>query len=144
MWRGRDDIAAEVGRALKKGAVVGLLIDQDTRTRGCFVPFFGRLAWTPRGAAELLRQSDSPVVVGFIRRRPGGGHEIHAESPALRHGGEPEQDDVQNTAILTRAIEEAVRARPEEWVWMHERWRTRPDRAARKIDAVPDNDDVTG
>lgn len=126
LWRGRDDVAAGIGEALREGAIVGLLMDQDTRTRGHFVPFFGTLAWTPSGPAELARRTGAPVLVGFIEPRPSGGHEIRAIEPELRLGGDPIEDDRHNTAVLTAAIEAAVRRRPADWVWMHERWRTRP------------------
>jgi len=126
LWRGRDDIAGALDQALTEGAIVGLLIDQDTRTRGVFVPFFGRLAWTPRGAAELARQSGAPLLLGFISRRPGGGHRVRVEAPALCFDAPPEEADRRNTALLTARIEAAITAEPEEWVWMHARWRTRP------------------
>jgi KDO2-lipid IV(A) lauroyltransferase len=126
IWRGMDDVAAGVAGALREGAVVGLLMDQDTRTRGHFVPFFGRLAWTPGGPAELARLSGAPVLVGFIEPAAEGGHVISVTEPELSRGGDPAEDDLHNTAVLTAAIEEAVRRRPADWVWMHERWRTRP------------------
>lgn len=115
LWRGRDDLSREVGRALTEGAVLGLLIDQDTKARGVFVPFFGRVAWTPRGAADLARQSGSPVLIGFITRRPEGGHVIRVERPQLQVSEDAEQDVIENTSIFTKAIESAVRELPEEW-----------------------------
>lgn len=126
MWRGRDDIAAGVAAALREGAVVGLLIDQDTKTQGCFVPFFGRPAWTPSGAAELMRRSGAPPLVGFIFPSPERGHVIRVVEPEVRSQGDEELIDRENTASFTEAIESAVRRQPEEWVWMHQRWRTRP------------------
>jgi len=126
IWRGRDDLAAAIASALDEGAIVGLLIDQDTKTKGFFVPFFGQLAWTPSGAAELARTSRSPVIVGFVEAVEGGGHTIRAQAAELSFAGDPEADDRANTATLTAAIEDAIRRRPEEWVWMHERWRRQP------------------
>lgn len=126
IWRGRDDFGPAVANALTSGAIVGLLIDQDTRVRGCFVPFFGRLAWTPSGAAALARQTKAPILTGFIRRRADGGHVIEVAVPEMTLTGMAERDDHRNTAVLTEAIEEAVRSTPSEWVWMHRRWRTRP------------------
>lgn len=126
LWRGRDDIAAGVAEALGQGAIVGLLIDQDTTARGVFVPFFGKQAWTPSGAAELARQTGSPLLVGFISRRPGGGHQIRVEAPSLSFDGTEREVDQRNTALLTACIEATVAREPEEWVWMHSRWKTRP------------------
>jgi len=126
IWRGEGDAGRQVGETLAAGGIVGALVDQDTSVRGGFVPFFGRPAWTPTGAAELARTTGAPIVAGFIARRPGGGHEVRAERILLRETGDGEADDLANTAELTRAIERAVRERPEDWVWMHERWKTSP------------------
>jgi len=124
IWRRRGDVEAAVAETLAGGGIIGVLMDQDTRVRGAFVPFFGRDAWTPTGAAELALSTGAPLVVGFVHRRPGGGHEIRAERVAL---GSPGSDAVvELTAELTARIEATIRERPEEWVWMHERWRTRP------------------
>lgn len=126
LWRDRGDLAEGISRALAEGAILGLLIDQDTRTKGVFVPFFGRQAWTPVGAAELARRTGAPAVAGFVRRRPGGGHRIETTEIELAREGDPAEVDRRNTAAFTAAIEAAVRARPADWVWMHQRWRTRP------------------
>jgi len=125
LWRDREDIASEIGAALRDGAILGLLIDQDTRARGAFVPFFGRLAWTPTGAAEIARSSGAPLVAGFIRRRDTGGHIITVEKVELEPAADSSLDDVEVTARLTAAIESAILCRPEDWVWMHRRWKTR-------------------
>lgn len=127
LWRGLDDVATGVAEALGHGAIVGLLIDQDTRTQGAFVPFFGRPAWTPIGAAALARRSGAPTVAGFISRRAGGGHVIEVELVRMCSTPDSRADDVRNTAKLTEAIERAVREHPSDWVWMHQRWRTCPE-----------------
>jgi KDO2-lipid IV(A) lauroyltransferase len=108
--------------ALKRGALVGILIDQDTRVQGSFVPFFGRLAHTPRAAEDLAHRLGMPVFIGFIHRRPEGGHELRTELISPSRG-----DGLELTARLTERIEAEVRRHPEEWVWMHERWRQQPD-----------------
>jgi lauroyl/myristoyl acyltransferase len=123
--------ASVVSEALRQGAIVGLLIDQDTRTPGAFVPFFNRPAWTPTGAASLARRTGAPTVTGFISRRAGGGHVIEVENVSIRSTLDHHADDVATTARLTEAIETAIRARPADWVWMHQRWRTTPDDAIR-------------
>jgi Kdo2-lipid IVA lauroyltransferase/acyltransferase len=111
----------EILRALKRGALVGILIDQDTRVQGLFVPFFGRPAHTPRAVEDLRRRLGAPVVVGFIHRRAEGGHELRTEvvGPAGDAPGEL-------TALLTARIEAEIRMHPEDWVWMHPRWRQQP------------------
>ncbi len=110
----------EILRALRGGKLVAVLIDQDTRVDSVFVPFFGRLAHTPRAAEDLARLSENGCcVLAFIHRRPEGGHAlvtelVDAQAPDL-------------TARLTRRIEDELRARPADWVWMHERWKRRPE-----------------
>ncbi len=127
LWRGRDDIGAGLTDALHSGAILGLLIDQDMKINGHFVPFFGKLAWTPSGAAVLARTTGAPVLTGFIHRRSDGmGHVIRVAEIDIVAGDDPEVVDRRNTALFTEAIEAAVRENPEEWVWMHRRWRTQP------------------
>jgi lauroyl/myristoyl acyltransferase len=77
----RDDprFVAAVREALGRGRIVALLIDQDTRGAGVFVPFFGRPARTPPGPAVLALRAGAPVLTVFIRRRPDGGHTIAFE-----------------------------------------------------------------
>jgi len=114
--------------ALARNRVDGLLIDQDIKDiPGVFVPFFGRPAWTPSGAATLALRLNCPVFPGFIHRLPDGRH--HAEvHPALPEPTASEHDDrVQElTAAATAAIETQIRSHPEQWVWIHRRWKTRP------------------
>ena len=118
-----------LARALARNKVCGLLIDQDIRdVPGVFVPFFGRPAWTPSGAAMLAIRMRCPVVPGFIHRRPDGSHraEIHPPLPMPTDG--TLEDQVQElTAAATAAIERQIRAYPEQWVWMHRRWRRQPE-----------------
>lgn len=109
----------EILRALRGGKLVAVLIDQDTRVDSVFVPFFGRLARTPKAAEDLARLSKGCCVVAFIHRKPEGGHALVTELV------DPHEPDL--TARLTRRIEDELRARPTDWVWMHERWKRRPE-----------------
>jgi len=116
-------------KALATGRILGLLIDQDIRDiPGCFVPFFGRLAWTPSGAASLALKTGRPIVPAFIHRLPDGSHraEVLPPLPVPKSGTEEERVHAL-TAAATAAIERQVRAHPEQWVWMHRRWRSRPE-----------------
>jgi len=115
-------------RALTRSAVLALLIDQDIKDiPGVFVPFFGRPAFTPSGAATLALRMKCPVLPGFIHRRPDGTHraEIHPPLPVPTDGTLEDKNE-EMTAAATSFIERQVRAHPEQWVWMHRRWRTRP------------------
>ena len=116
-------------RALAGNRVAALLIDQDIRDiPGVFVPFFGQPAWTPSGGAMLAIRRGCPVVPGFIHRRPDGTHraEIHPPLP-IPVDGSLEDRVEELTAAATAVIERQIRAHPEQWVWMHRRWRTRPE-----------------
>lgn len=123
----RDDprFLANVRDALGRGRIVALLIDQDSSGGGVFVPFFGRLAHTPPGAAILALRTKVPVVTVFIRRRPAGGHVVTFEPVAIEPGGGSGRV-TELTARFTAAIEAAIRRSPAEWVWWHERWRRQP------------------
>jgi KDO2-lipid IV(A) lauroyltransferase len=117
-----------LARALGRNRVVGLLIDQDIRdVPGVFVPFFGRPAWTPSGAALLAIRLRCPLLPGFIHRRPDGTHaaEIHPPIEVPTEGPLDERIETL-TARATAAIERQIRAHPAQWVWMHRRWRTTP------------------
>jgi KDO2-lipid IV(A) lauroyltransferase len=121
IYRGRPGSSAAMLRALKSNRVLGFLIDQDTSVPSAFVPFFGTPAKTPVGAAVFATRSSAPVVLGSIHRRGDGSHIIDIVPLSV-----PE-DVREGTALLTQHLEARIRRHPTEWVWFHERWRTRPD-----------------
>ncbi len=126
--RGRT-AGRQLAEALSRNRVLGLLIDQDIRSvPGVFVPFFGRPAWTPSGAAMLAIRKDVPVVPAFVHRLPDGRHhaKVHPPLEPSAAGSLRERIEAMTTAA-TAAIERQIREHPEQWVWMHRRWRTRPD-----------------
>lgn len=115
-------------RALAGGRMVGILLDQNAaRREGVFVPFFGHLASTSRSLAVLALRTGTPIVPAFIRREDDGIHRV-VVGPALPV---PSSSDLAAaieslTARCTNLIEAAIRETPEQWLWMHDRWRTRP------------------
>lgn len=125
----------EAGRrllaALAANRVNGLLIDQDIKDiPGVFVPFFGRPAWTPSGAAMFALRRGCPVVPAFDHRLDDGRHQVEILPPLPEPPpGSPEVKITELTAAATAAIEGQVRAYPEQWVWMHRRWRRQPPSA---------------
>lgn len=122
IWRGAPGASRQMLRVFRDDAHLALLIDQDTKVQGVFVPFFGELAHTPRAAADLVLRTGAGLAVAFIHRKEGGGHRLVAREIPV----EPDADAATLTAAMTRAIEDEIRAHPHEWVWMHERWKTRP------------------
>jgi len=121
-------------RALAGRGMVGILLDQNaSRREGVFVPFFGRLASTSKSLAVLAIRTGTPIVPTFIRREDAGTHRIVVK-PALPlpDAGDLEAAVVALTTRCTEAIEAAVRETPEQWLWMHNRWRTRPPEESRE------------
>lgn len=111
--------------ALKRKRLVAILIDQDAHEDGAFVPFFGRLASTPRGPAVLHLRTGAPLVFGYSLRLPGERYRLHYER--IDTTGITDADEL--TALLTQKLETAIRIRPEQWFWMHRRWKTRPPKS---------------
>lgn len=112
-------------RALRSGRAVGFVADQDARRHGVFVPFFGRPASTHRGPALLALRASAPVFVVTAARVPDG-YEVTVEPVVVDRGGETEQAIERLTAAATARLEAAVRRHPEQYLWLHRRWRTRP------------------
>jgi len=107
--------------------VIGLLIDQDIDAPGVFVEFFGRPAWTPTGAALLALRTGRPVVAGFAARLSDGRMRLSFCPPIeIVRGPDLDREVAALTAILTAHIEHQIRSQPEQWVWMHRRWRHQP------------------
>ncbi|MGZ6029641.1 MAG: lysophospholipid acyltransferase family protein [Myxococcaceae bacterium] len=125
VWRGQPGAAVALLRALRKGQLLGLLIDQDTNVQNVFVPFFGRPAATPRAAADLVLRTGAAALVCLIHKREDGTYRASSEEVEVPHTGDPERDVVELTARFTARIEAAIRAHPEQWVWMHQRWKTK-------------------
>jgi KDO2-lipid IV(A) lauroyltransferase len=114
--------------ALRRGRMIGILMDQNaSRREGVFVDFFGRAASTSRSLALLAVRTQTPVVPVFARRDPDGRHTvvIHpALYPPVSNGTDAAV--VELTARCTAMIERAIRESPDQWLWSHDRWRTRP------------------
>jgi KDO2-lipid IV(A) lauroyltransferase len=129
LWRGDERTARDILRLLKGAGTLAILIDQDIReVQSVFVPFFGRAARTPRAAADLaLRFGAAVFVVTCHRRGPrrGDGHRLEVApvaydpAPADREG-----EVLRLTAACVAMQEAAIRRHPDEWVWMHQRWKT--------------------
>ena len=118
IYRDEPGSAGKLVRAVKNGAILGMLIDQDTRVQGVFVPFFGVDAFTPSGAATFAIRTGTPVVVGTVKRTAAGLHRIDVEGVQLP------DDEQAATALLTRKLEQRIRSQMSQWVWFHERWKT--------------------
>ena len=118
----RDRAASAVLRALRKGHVVGLLVDQDTRGAGIEVPFFGRPARTPTGPAILADRVGAPIVPMAIHRLADDTHLVTVRPP-IRSAGKAPEDVETTTSAYTAELERLIRRAPAQWVWMHDRWK---------------------
>jgi KDO2-lipid IV(A) lauroyltransferase len=122
---GRGSISAgrELIQATRRGGILAFLIDQNIRTESVKIPFFGRPALTPIGPARLAIRSEAIVAFAFIERRDGVHHIVFQEPREVRR----DEDPVKLTEEMTEKIEAQIRRVPEQWVWMHNRWRERPE-----------------
>ncbi len=125
--RGRPGASRELIRVFKENRILGILIDQDTDVESAFVEFMGKPAWTPTAAASMAMKFGAPVIFGFTQREKDDRHTVIIEGPLdLVQTGDHENDIIANTAMLTNKIEDCIRKNPEQWVWMHRRWRRQP------------------
>jgi KDO2-lipid IV(A) lauroyltransferase len=115
-------------KRLRKGEDVALLLDQNVQEQdGIFVEFFGRPAATTTSAALLHLKTGSPIVGGCIEVLPGGRYVLRYEPlPAVEPGGTRAEQVERITLAINRMIEGWVRRAPEQWLWIHKRWHTRP------------------
>jgi KDO2-lipid IV(A) lauroyltransferase len=124
-WRESPNSGREMVRFLKKSAgMIGILIDQDTRVAGHFVPFFGREAFTPRAAADLAVRLDVALLFGAVHRVGPRLHRISIRTIDVPLSGDREADSIALTVAATCEIEAEIRKHPTQWVWMHPRWST--------------------
>ncbi|MBZ0111147.1 MAG: lysophospholipid acyltransferase family protein [Thermoanaerobaculia bacterium] len=119
--RGAPGSARRLLGVLSRGGSLTLLIDQDIQAEGVWVPFFGRPAFTAIGAAQIAIKQKALVIPAFLERLPNGRHLARFESPL-----DLPPDAAEATAIMTRSIEGQIRRCPDQWVWMHRRWRRQP------------------
>lgn len=125
----KKNAARESLRVLREGGTLGILSDLNTQTReGVFVPFFGKLACTTAGIATLALKTDAVVIPTCAvwdkeRKR----YFFHGDPPVeLVRTGDRLRDVELNTARFAEAIERLVRRYPDQWLWIHRRWKTRP------------------
>jgi len=113
---------------LRRNEVLALLLDQNTLKGGVFVPFFGIPAATAAGPATLALRTGAPLVPIFCVRQPDRSHVARILPPILPESvGDTAADVLRLTAAITAAIEAQIRAEPEQWLWIHNRWKLRPD-----------------
>jgi KDO2-lipid IV(A) lauroyltransferase len=125
----KQDFARGLLTALRQGQTVGILMDTNmTPPQGAFVDFFGIPACTATGPARVALHTDAAVLPAFgVWDKHLGKYRICFE-PALElvRTGDDEADALANTAMFTKEIERYVTKYPDQWLWVHRRWKTRP------------------
>jgi len=125
----KKSAARQALRVLRQGGTLGILSDLNTQEfEGVFVPFFGKLACTTAGVATLALKTDAVVIpTCAVWSQQKQRYFFHGEPPIeLVRTGDHERDVEVNTARFTAAIERMVRLYPDQWLWIHKRWKTRP------------------
>jgi KDO2-lipid IV(A) lauroyltransferase len=126
----KQDLARRLLGALKAGETVGILMDQNmSPPQGVFVEFFGRLACTASVVARVALRTDAAVVPAFTIWDAAQKKYRVQFDPALElvRTGNEEADALSNTAAFTQVIEKYARQYPEQWLWVHRRWKNRPE-----------------
>ena len=129
----RSENSRKVIRFLQQGRVMGALIDQDTKVESVFADFLGHPAFTPSGPMHIAMKFNIPVFVVITARVSGDKHHVFiSEQLSLDNTGNFETDLVSNVQKANDIISSFIRKYPEQWVWMHKRWATKPEDVTRK------------
>ena len=126
---GKNESVREMLRILRDNGDVGVLLDvNSTVDEGVFVPFFGIPACTSSGVARIALRTDCAVLPGYVYWNDGERRYHLQLDPAipLVRTGDAEADVVSNTARFVQVFEQYARRFPEQWLWVHKRWKTRP------------------
>lgn len=121
-------------RTLKQNGIIGILIDQNTDWyEGVFVDYFNRPACTTNGLALLALHSGAPVLPAYCVRQPNGLYRLLIEPEMeIINAGNRDADVIANTQLFTNVIEKIVRRYPDQWLWVHQRWKTKLAQAPQK------------
>jgi KDO2-lipid IV(A) lauroyltransferase len=121
----RDESPRKMLRVLKDNKILGIVADQDVDSvEGVFVNFFGSAAYTPIGPVALAKATGASIIPVFVVRE-GAHHRFIVEKPVeLIDTGNKDVDIVTNTQRWSNVVESYIRRYPEQWVWMHRRWKT--------------------
>jgi len=124
----RDESPKKILKVLKNGGMLGILADQDMDSvEGIFVDFFGKPAYTPVAPVKLGMVTEANLVPAFMIRKPDNTYKLVIEKPmALVSEGDKERSIRKYTQAWTSILEKYVREYPDQWVWMHSRWKNQP------------------
>jgi len=127
LTKGGKDIVADITKVFADNELLGLLIDQDTKVRSVFADFFGFPAKTPSGVAYLALMAQKDIHPCFNYRRPDGKFVVHIHPPLKRPRTGDMKADIQTyTEMMNKSLCDQIKQYPDQWVWLHRRWKTRP------------------
>jgi KDO2-lipid IV(A) lauroyltransferase len=124
----RSENPRNIVRMLREGRMMGVLVDQDTtKVESVFADFLGRSASTPSSVIKFAMKFNIPIIVTVTARLENDRHHVFV-SPVIERvdTGDFEADLVSTTQQINDIISAYIRKFPEQWVWMHERWKTKP------------------
>lgn len=122
----------EIIRALRNNEIVEFLGDLHAGNEGVFVDFLGRPASTYMGPVILARRAGAPIIVAADIRLADNTHQVFIEEPLyLEKGKAEEKDVVKYLSLLTKGLEKYIVEYPDQWFWLHNRWKTQPNLGAR-------------
>ena len=114
----------EMRKTIRRGGILGLLVDQSRRSEGVEVTFFGHKVTATPAAAFLALRYNCPVLPIFCVRETNGQLTMEVNSPLkLKRTGDLRSDVQTNTQVITDVVEKAVRKYPDQWFWVHKRWK---------------------
>ena len=126
----KKNASRDILKALRNNETIGILVDQNTtRDEGVFVDFFGIPASTTPAVATLALRTGAAVIPGFmIWDSQTRKYRLHFDRPLeLISTGDPARDIVENTQAFNAVLEKVIRQYPDQWLWIHRRWKTRPN-----------------
>jgi KDO2-lipid IV(A) lauroyltransferase len=122
----RDGIAfRDIMKALKRNEIVAFLADQDAGPQGVFIPFFGRLTSTPKGAALFALRAKCPIIIALGIRQKNGIMRVEFTEIPVSNSGDLNRDIETINTFYLKKVEDIVRCYPEQWFWFHRKWKTR-------------------
>lgn len=123
----RKNAVKESLRALRNNQAVGFFADQNAGEQGVFIDFFGKPASTVRGPVTLALKTESPILFSLDIRKPDGSHNVEILPPIYtQSSGDLESDVKHYTSQLLKYLEHYIQQYPDQWLWIHNRWKTQP------------------
>ncbi len=134
----REGNLRSIIRGLRQGKAFGVLCDLDTRVESLFIPFFDRPAKTPVAPFKLALRTGAAMVPIFAQRQPDGSQRVIVYppiEPSTQATQDPEARLIEVMTAYNRTLEELIRRDPTQWIWMHNRWKSKPETAP---DTIPE------